>query len=56
MDAAYDAQDIRDYIEGKGRVPIIDGNKRRSEGLVRSMPRRKRGSKSVQPLNGPILT
>jgi hypothetical protein len=32
MDSAYDAQDIRNYIEGKGRVAIIDGNKRRSEG------------------------
>jgi hypothetical protein len=32
MDTAYDAQDIRNYIEGKGRVAIIDGNKRRSEG------------------------
>jgi hypothetical protein len=31
MDAAYDAQAIRDYREGKGRVPIIDGNKRRAE-------------------------
>jgi transposase len=31
MDAAYDAQGIRDYIEGKGRVAIIDGNKRRGE-------------------------
>jgi IS5 family transposase len=31
MDAAYDAQAIREYIEGKGRVAIIDGNKRRGE-------------------------
>ncbi len=31
MDAAYDAHDIRNYIEGKGRAAIIDGNKRRSE-------------------------
>jgi transposase len=31
MDAAYDAQPIKDYIEGKGRVAIIDGNKRRAE-------------------------
>jgi hypothetical protein len=33
MDSAYDAQDIRSYIEGKGRVAIIDGNKRRKEGV-----------------------
>jgi hypothetical protein len=32
MDSAYDAQDIRTFIEGKGRVAIIDGNRRRSEG------------------------
>jgi transposase len=32
MDSAYDAQDIRSYIQGKGRVAIIDGNKRRGEG------------------------
>jgi len=31
MDSAYDAHDIRTYIEGKGRVAIIDGNKRRGE-------------------------
>jgi len=31
MDAAYDAQGIRDYIEAKGRVAIIDGNKRRGQ-------------------------
>jgi hypothetical protein len=32
MDSAYDAQDVRRYIQGKGRVAIIDGNKRRGEG------------------------
>ena len=31
MDSAYDAQDIRNYIHGKGRVAIIDGNRRRGE-------------------------
>jgi transposase len=29
MDAAYDAPQIRDYSEGKGRVALIDQNKRR---------------------------
>lgn len=29
MDSAYDAQPITKYIEGKGRVPLIDPNKRR---------------------------
>jgi hypothetical protein len=29
MDAAYDAPQIRGYIEGKGRVALIDRNKRR---------------------------
>jgi hypothetical protein len=29
MDSAYDAQPIVDYIEGKGRVPLIEPNKRR---------------------------
>lgn len=29
MDAAYDAVDIRDYITAKGRVPLIDTNRRR---------------------------
>jgi transposase len=29
MDAAYDAPHIRNYIEGKGRVALIDRNKRR---------------------------
>lgn len=31
MDAAYDAQTIRDFIEAKGRVALIDGNKRRAD-------------------------
>jgi hypothetical protein len=30
MDAAYDAKDIRSYIEGTGGVAIIDRNKRRN--------------------------
>jgi len=29
MDSAYDAAPISDYISGKGRVPLIDPNKRR---------------------------
>lgn len=29
MDSAYDAHSIVSYIEGKGRVPLIDPNKRR---------------------------
>lgn len=29
MDAAYDAPQIRDYIRGKGRIELIDFNKRR---------------------------
>ena len=29
MDSAYDARPIISYIEGKGRVPLIDQNKRR---------------------------
>jgi hypothetical protein len=31
MDSAYDAQDIRSYITTKGRVAIIEGNKRKGE-------------------------
>lgn len=31
MDAAYDAEHIHNYITGKGRVPVIDENKRRKE-------------------------
>jgi len=31
MDAAYDANSIHSFIGSQGRVPIIDGNKRRSE-------------------------
>lgn len=30
MDSAYDAPELRGYIIGKGRVPLIKGNKRRS--------------------------
>lgn len=29
MDSAYDARPIADYVEGMGRVPLIDPNKRR---------------------------
>ena len=31
MDSAYDAQDIRTYIAAKGRVAIIEGNKRKGD-------------------------
>ena len=31
MDAAYDAKEIRGYIEGKGRVALIDQNRRRAD-------------------------
>jgi len=31
MDAAYDAPEIRGYSEGKGRVALIDLNKRRND-------------------------
>jgi len=31
MDAAYDATDVRGYIEGKGRVALIDQNRRRGD-------------------------
>ena len=32
MDSAYDAQDIRTYIAAKGRVAIIEGNRRKGDG------------------------
>jgi len=31
MDAAYDAPEIREYSEGKGRIALIDQNKRRKD-------------------------
>jgi hypothetical protein len=31
MDAGYDAQTISDFILSRGRVPIIDPNKRKNE-------------------------
>ena len=34
MDSAYDAKPIKDFIARKGRVPIIDPNKRRKEQRV----------------------
>ncbi len=33
MDAAYDASEIRNYIKGKGRIALIDFNKRRNPAL-----------------------
>jgi hypothetical protein len=30
MDSAYDAQPILEYIRSKGRVPLVDPNKRNS--------------------------
>ena len=31
MDSAYDAEPIHNYIKSKGRIPVIDENKRRKE-------------------------
>ena len=33
MDAAYDASEIRNYIKNKGRIALIDFNKRRRSDL-----------------------
>ncbi len=33
MDAAYDASEIRNYIKNKGRIALIDFNKRRNPDL-----------------------
>ena len=42
MDSAYDAKEIRSYIEGKGRVALIDANKRRGAELRSFDPAEKR--------------
>jgi len=31
MDSAYDAKTIKEYISSRGRIPVIDSNKRRGE-------------------------
>ena len=36
MDAAYDAQEIRDHSRSLGHVPLIDINTRRNTSLTRS--------------------
>jgi IS5 family transposase len=41
MDSAYDATPIRAYISGKGRVPLIDPNKRRGRERVPFTPAQK---------------
>jgi len=41
MDSAYDARPIAAYIEGKGRVPLIDANKRRVGGREAFTPAQK---------------
>ncbi len=41
MDAAYDAPQIRSYIKGKGRVDLIDFNKRRKSVLQTMTPAEK---------------
>jgi len=41
MDAAYDAPQIRSYIKGKGRVDLIDFNKRRKSVLQAMTPAEK---------------
>jgi hypothetical protein len=38
MDSAYDAAPISGYISGKGRVPLIDPNKRRGSGRASFTP------------------
>lgn len=43
MDSAYEAQPITNYIEGKGRVPLIDPNKRRGGERVTFPPAQKEG-------------
>ena len=55
MDAAYDAPQIRDYIEGKGRVALIDHNKRRkasSRPMDEAESRRFRIRSTVERSNG----
>ena len=41
MDAAYDAPQIRSYIQGKGRVELIDFNKRRTSSQRKMSPNEK---------------
>ena len=42
MDSAYDAKEIRSYIEGKGRVALIDANRRGGADLRSFDPTEKR--------------
>jgi IS5 family transposase len=41
MDSAYDAAPIKNYIDGKGRVPLIDPNKRRGNERIPFTPAQK---------------
>jgi transposase len=41
MDSAYDAQSVKTYIGGKGRVPLIDPNKRRGSEQMTFTPAQK---------------
>jgi len=41
MDSAYDAAPVKNYIDGKGRVPLIDPNKRRGNERIPFTPAQK---------------
>ncbi len=47
MDAAYDTPDIYEHVESLGRVPLIDKNPRRNQGLQKAVEEEKLARKTL---------